>query len=72
MTSQLKKSDNLPDIVLWNIGLKNAAALADVEEGGDQRNLCVESGVCASTEAVVKAGERWVAWQEVTVELAAK
>ena len=29
--SQLNKSDNLPDVVLWNIGAKNAAALADVE-----------------------------------------
>ncbi len=42
------------------------------QEGGDQRYVCVESGVCASAEAVVKAGECWVAWQEVTVELAAK
>jgi hypothetical protein len=27
----MNKSDNLPDVVLWNIGAKNAASLADVE-----------------------------------------
>lgn len=63
----LTKSDNLPDIVVWNVGAQNAAGMADLEEGGDQRYLCVESGVCASDEAVVKAGQTWVAWQEVSL-----
>jgi hypothetical protein len=29
--SQINKSDNLPDVVLWNIGLKNSSSLVDVE-----------------------------------------
>lgn len=63
----LTKSNSLPDVVLWNVGAQNAKGMADLERGGDQRYLCVESGVCASGDALVPAGQTWVGWQEVEV-----
>jgi glucose-6-phosphate 1-epimerase len=63
----ITKSSTLPDVVLWNVGSQHAQGMADLEAGGDQRYLCVESGVCASDDAIVPAGQTWVGWQEVEV-----
>jgi glucose-6-phosphate 1-epimerase len=50
--------DGFPDAVIWNPGPAKAAALADLEPGGDRRMLCVE--VAAVQRPVsVAAGERW-------------
>jgi len=65
----LAKSANLPDLVLWNVGEAGVKGLGDMEEGGHLRYLCVEPGICGSAEAVVGAGEAWVGWQEVSVEV---
>ena len=65
----LTKSINLPDVVLCNAGEAGASDLADMEAGGHQRYLCVEPGICESAEATVGAGESWVGWQELAVEL---
>jgi len=69
-TLTLTKSDNLPDVVLWNAGEAGAKGIGDMEEGGHLRYLCVEPGICESTEAIVSAGDTWTAWQEVAVEVA--
>jgi len=65
----LTKSANLPDVVLWNAGETGAKGIGDMEEGGHLKYLCVEPGICESAEAIVGAGETWVGWQEVAVEV---
>jgi glucose-6-phosphate 1-epimerase len=65
----LTKSANLPDVVLWNAGEAGARGIGDMEDGGHLRYLCVEPGICESAEAIVGAGETWVGWQEVSVEV---
>jgi glucose-6-phosphate 1-epimerase len=65
----LTKSANLPDVVLWNAGEAGARGIGDLEDGGHLRYLCVEPGICESVEASVGAGETWVGWQEIAVEI---
>jgi glucose-6-phosphate 1-epimerase len=50
--------DGFPDAVIWNPGPAKAAALADLEPGGDRRMLCVE-GAAVQRPVSVAAGERW-------------
>ncbi|KAJ1450699.1 galactose mutarotase-like domain-containing protein [Pelagophyceae sp. CCMP2097] len=66
----MTKSENLPDVVLWNVGAENAASMSDLHTGGDQRYVCVEAGICASPDAVVPAGGTWSGWQDVAVTTA--
>ena len=65
----LTKSANLPDVVLWNSGEAGAKGIGDMEDGGHLRYLCVEPGICESADASVGAGETWVGWQEIAVEV---
>ena len=37
------RSEGFPDVVVWNPGARKAAALADMERGGERRMLCVEA-----------------------------
>lgn len=50
------------DTVLWNPGAAKAAALADLDPGGEREMLCVESGVIQRPE-VVPPGSRWAGTQ---------
>jgi glucose-6-phosphate 1-epimerase len=46
------------DVVVWNPGATKAAALADMEAGGERRMLCVEAGAVQRPVALAP-GERW-------------
>lgn len=64
-TTTLTKSPNLPDVVVWNCGRKGC--LKDMHEGGELGYTCIESGICASADCMVAAGETWTGWQELAV-----
>ena len=50
--------DGFPDAVVWNPGPTKAAALADLEPGGERRMVCVEAAAVQRPVSVA-AGERW-------------
>lgn len=50
--------DAFPDAVIWNPGATKAAALADMEPGGERRMVCVEAAA-VQRPIVVAPGERW-------------
>lgn len=50
--------DTFPDAVVWNPGPTKAAALADLEPGGERRMVCVE-GAAVQRPVTLAAGERW-------------
>ena len=59
-------STNFPDLVIWNPGAAKAAALTDMEPGGERHMLCIEAG--AIQEPVILApGQAWSATQTLTV-----
>lgn len=47
-----------PDVVVWNPGATRAAALDDMEPGGETRMLCVEAAA-VQQPIVLDAGRRW-------------
>lgn len=47
-----------PDAVLWNPGRKGAAALPDMDAGGERAMLCVEAAV-VQTPVILAPGGRW-------------
>jgi glucose-6-phosphate 1-epimerase len=58
---------NFPDVVIWNPGVERAAALADMEPGGERRMLCVEAAV-VQRPITLDARQRWSGTQVLTVE----
>lgn len=50
--------DTFPDAVIWNPGSTKAAALADLEPGGERHMVCVEAAA-VQRPIVVAAGGRW-------------
>ena len=50
--------DTFPDAVIWNPGGTKAAALADLDPGGERRMVCVEAAA-VQRPVTVAAGERW-------------
>jgi len=50
--------DAFPDAVVWNPGPAKAAALADMEPGGERHMVCVEAAA-VQRPVTVAAGERW-------------
>ena len=50
--------DAFPDAVVWNPGPTKAAALADMEPGGERHMVCVEAAA-VQRAVTVAAGERW-------------
>jgi glucose-6-phosphate 1-epimerase len=57
-----------PDVVVWNPGEEKGTALADL--GGDEwrRFVCVEAAA-VGTPVSLAPGERWSAWQRISVDL---
>ena len=53
------------DVVVWNPGQEQAAALADLEPGGWLRMLCVEAAAIG-TPVRLEPGERWTGQQTLT------
>ena len=55
-------STNFPDAVIWNPGVQKAAALDDMESGGERRMVCIEAGVIQS-RVTLEPGRAWSATQ---------
>ena len=59
-------STNFPDVVIWNPGAEKAAALTDLDPGGERHMVCIEAG--AIQEPVILApGQSWSATQTLIV-----
>jgi glucose-6-phosphate 1-epimerase len=60
------ESGGFPDVVVWNPGEEKGSALADL--GGDEwrRFVCVEAAAVGAP-ASLAPGERWSAWQRISV-----
>jgi glucose-6-phosphate 1-epimerase len=58
-------SSGFVDVVVWNPGAEKAAALPDLERGGERRMLCVESGA-VQQRPMLAPGERWTGEQRLT------
>jgi glucose-6-phosphate 1-epimerase len=52
------ETTNFPDVVIWNPGAEKAAALADMEPGGERRMLCIEAAA-VQVPVVLEPGRRW-------------
>lgn len=58
---------NFPDVVVWNPGVEKAAALVDMEPGGECRMLCVEAAAVQSP-VMLNAQQRWSGTQTLTAQ----
>lgn len=58
---------NFPDVVIWNPGTERAAALVDMEPGGERRMLCVEAAAVQSP-VTLEPGHRWSGTQTLTAQ----
>lgn len=59
------ESANFPDVVVWNPGAEKAAALDDMEPGGERRMVCIEAGAIQSP-VTLEAGRTWSGSQTLT------
>lgn len=53
-----------PDVVVWNPGAAKAAALADMEPGGERHMLCVEAAA-VQRPVELAPGDRWTGAQRL-------
>ena len=60
------ESMNFPDVVVWNPGATRAAALSDMDPGGERHMLCIEAGAIQEPVILVP-GQRWSATQTLIV-----
>jgi glucose-6-phosphate 1-epimerase len=58
--------DNCPSVVVWNPGATNAAKIADIGAGNEQRYICVERGAVLGEKWHLATGETKMAWMEIT------
>ena len=56
---------NFPDAVIWNPGATKAAALDDMEPGGERRMVCIEAGVI-QVPVTLDPGQAWSGTQALT------
>ncbi|MEO8623423.1 MAG: D-hexose-6-phosphate mutarotase, partial [bacterium] len=61
------ETKNFPDLVIWNPGAEGAAALSDMEPGGDRRMLCIEAAA-VQTPVVLDPGKSWSGTQTLIAE----
>jgi glucose-6-phosphate 1-epimerase len=59
------RATGFADTVVWNPGAKRAAALTDLELGGEARMLCVEAAAAANP-VVLAPGAQWNGAQTLT------
>ena len=59
-------STSFPDVVIWNPGAEKAAAIADMEPGGERHMLCIEAGAIQEPVPLVP-GQTWSATQILIV-----
>ena len=65
-TVQLTQSESLPDVVVWNPGANQCAALNDMPADGYQHMLCVEAA-SINTPVMLAPGQTWRGWQQLSV-----
>jgi glucose-6-phosphate 1-epimerase len=58
-------AEGFPDAVVWNPGRERAAALDDLDPGGERRFVCIEAAV-VQTPVTLGAGRRWAGTQTLT------
>jgi glucose-6-phosphate 1-epimerase len=63
--SLIVEAEGFPDAVVWNPGRERAAALDDLDPGGERRFVCIEAAV-VQTPVTLGAGRRWVGTQTLT------
>ena len=59
-------STNFPDVVVWNPGAEKAAALHDMEPGGERHMVCIEAGAIQEPVSLAP-GQAWSATQTLIV-----
>jgi glucose-6-phosphate 1-epimerase len=59
------ESEGFPDAVVWNPGRERAAALHDLEPGGERRFVCIEAAA-VQTPVTLGAGRQWSGTQTLT------
>ena len=60
------EAEGFQDVVVWNPGADKAAAMSDMEPGGEQRMLCVEAAQIDNPVSL-GPGARWQGAQMLTV-----
>jgi glucose-6-phosphate 1-epimerase len=61
------ETHGFPDVVLWNPWADSGAALADLEEGGYRRMVCVEAAVIGRP-VVLEVGDNWRGFQRLKAQ----
>lgn len=62
------EQEGYADVVVWNPGAERAAALTDMEPGGELHMLCVEAAA-VQLPIVLTEGRRWTASQVLTAHV---
>ncbi|KAK7694649.1 hypothetical protein QCA50_001836 [Cerrena zonata] len=60
------KTQNFPNVVIWNPQAEAGAKIGDMEEGGWEKYVCVEPGHVRGFVSL-PAGESWIGQQVITV-----
>ena len=59
------EAEGFPDVVVWNPGAERAAAIDDLDPGGERQFVCIEAAV-VQTPVTLGAGRRWAGTQTLT------
>jgi len=59
------ESEGFTDAVVWNPGAERAAALTDLEPGGEKRFVCIEAAV-VQTPVTIGPRRKWIGTQTLT------
>jgi glucose-6-phosphate 1-epimerase len=63
--SLIIEADGFPDAVVWNPGAERAAAIDDLDPGGERQFVCIEAAA-VQTPVTLGAGRRWCGTQTLT------
>jgi glucose-6-phosphate 1-epimerase len=63
--TMLIDAEGFPDAVVWNPGRERAAALTDLERGGERRFVCIEAAV-VQDPVTIGPRRRWLGTQTLT------
>jgi len=63
--SMVVEAKGFPDAVVWNPGSERAAAIDDLDPGGERRFVCIEAAV-VQVPVTLAAGQRWDGSQTLT------
>jgi glucose-6-phosphate 1-epimerase len=63
--SMIVEAEGFPDAVVWNPGSERAAAIDDLDPGGERHFVCIEAAA-VQTPVTLGAGRRWSGTQTLT------